>query len=404
MLILQYKTGTGSTPDFTNFLTLDNPNDFGSSANDEFGQSVGISNNYAIVGAPAEDAGSGRAYIFDVLNGTLLHTLDNPNEYGAAAGDNFGWAVAVNSTNAIVTARSESAPGGGGNSGLAYIYNAATGGLIHTVENPNAFGTRAGDQFGSSVAISSTRAIVSAFTENDAGGLSSGKAYIISLATGNPIHTLDNPNAFGTSPSDRFGFSVGLSDNYAIVSSRDEGDAGGTGSGKAYIFNAASGALLHTLDNPNDFGTSADDNFGQSVAISDTYAIVGAHREDDTSVTGSGRVYIFNSVTGALVHTINNPSPNTSDFFGETVAISDNYAIVGARGDDGTGTDSGIAYIFNPATGALVETLNNPNAFGSTVDDRFGFAVGVSNSRAIVSAIREDDSGGNESGKAYIFG
>ena len=73
------------------------------------------------------------------------------------------------------------------------------------------------------------------------------------------FHTLDNPNAYSTSADDRFGYSVSICDNYAIVGAYGEDDAGGTSSGKAYIFNPSTGALLHTLDNPNAYDTSAAD-------------------------------------------------------------------------------------------------------------------------------------------------
>ena len=79
-----------------------------------------------------------------------------------------------------------------------------------------------------------------------------------------------------------------------IVGARLEDDAGGTNSGKAYIYNNATGALVHTLDNPNAYDTSANDYFGYSVSITDTYAIVGAYNEDDAGGTDSGKAYIFN--------------------------------------------------------------------------------------------------------------
>ena len=53
--------------------------------------------------------------------------------------------------------------------------------------------------------------------------------------------------------------SVAMSGNNAIVSAYAEDDAGGPSSGKAYIFNVTSGALVHTLDNPNAYGTSSSD-------------------------------------------------------------------------------------------------------------------------------------------------
>ena len=108
--------------------------------------------------------------------------------------------------------------------------------------------------------------------------------------------TLDNPNAYDaydTSAPDNFGYSVAISGNYAIVGAYTENDASGTNSGKAYIFDVTTGQLKWTLDNPNAYGTSASDYFGYSVAISGNYAIVGARNEDDASGSNSGKAYIF---------------------------------------------------------------------------------------------------------------
>jgi hypothetical protein len=220
-------------------------------------------------------------------------------------------------------------------------------------------------------------------------------------------NTLDNPNAYSTSASDAFARSVAISGNYAIVGAKDEDDAGGLYSGKAYIFNATTGALVHTLDNPNAYSTSASDTFGAAVAISDNYAIVGAYQEDDAGGGSSGKAYIYNVSTGALLHTLDNPNAydtSLNDTFGASVAISDNYAIVGTRQeDDATGARSGKAYIFDVTTGTLLHTLDNPNAYGASDFDRFGYSVAISGNYAIVGTYEEDDAGGTTSGKAYIY-
>jgi hypothetical protein len=52
-------------------------------------------------------------------------------------------------------------------------------------------------------------------------------------------------------------------------------------------------SLLYTLDNPNPYGTSSSDYFGYSVAISGDRCIVGAYSEEDASGTSSGKAYIF---------------------------------------------------------------------------------------------------------------
>ena len=390
--------------------TLDNPNAYSTSSGDLFGRSVAISNSYAIVGVSSEDdaggSSSGKAYIFNPSTGALLHTLDNPNPYSTSASDSFGYSVSISNSYAIAGAFGED-DAGGTSSGKAYIFNPSTGALLHTLNNPNAYSTSASDYFGFSVSISDSYAIVGADAEDDAGGTSSGKAYIFNPSTGALLHTLDNPNAYNTSQSDSFGRSIAISNSYAIVGAYGEDDAGGSSSGKAYIFNPSTGALLHTLDNPNAYSTSAGDRFGYSVSISDSYAIVGAYTEGDAGGSYSGKAYIFNPSTGALLYTLDNPnaySTSASDYFGFSVSISDSYAIVGAyREGDAGGTSSGKAYIFNPSTGAFLHTLNNPNAYGTSASDYFGRSVAISNSYAIVGAYGEDEAGNNNSGKAYIF-
>jgi hypothetical protein len=388
--------------------TLDNPNPYSTSAGDRFGQVVAMTDTYSIVAATGEDdsggPSSGKAYIYNNSTGALVHTLNNPNPYGTSQYDSFGGSVAISDNYAIVSASGED-EAGGLNSGKAYIYNNSTGALVHTLTNPNAYGTSVGDRFGAYVGITDTYAIVSAW-EADAGGSNSGKAYIYNVSTGALLHTLDNPNPYDTSAGDNFGWSVAITDTYAIVGTPSEDGASGYGAGKAYIYNNSTGALLYTLDNPNDYGTSTGDQFGMNVAISGNYAIVGAPYEDDAGGTSSGKAYIFNNSTGALVHTLDNPNAygtSQDDSFGSIVGISGNYAIVGAYGEgDAGGTQSGKAYIFSVSTGALLKTLDNPNDYGTSQSDLFGRAVAISDNYAIVGS-QEDEAGGTDSGKAYIY-
>jgi len=405
---------TVATYDFSNTTlayTLDNPNPFGTSADDQFAFSLAISGDHAIVGAQYEDdAGgttSGKAYIYNVTTGTLVHTINNPNAYGTSGGDFFGLSVSISGDHAIVGAYGEGDAGSGGNgSGKAYIYNVTTGTLVHTLDNPSAYGTSEGDNFGFSVSISGDHAIVGAYGEGDAGGTYSGKAYIYNVTTGALVHTINNPNAYASSHADYFGMAVAISGDRAIIGAFGENE-GGTYSGKAYIIDVTTGVLVYTLDNPNAYDTSAEDYFSGKVAISGDYAIVSAYGEDDAGGGSSGKAYIYNVSTGALVHTLDNPNPygsSANDQFGMVVAISGDYAIVPAVSEDElTGYNSGKAYIYNVTSGALVKTLDNPNAYDTPINDGFGRSIAISDGRVIVGARDEDDAGGTSSGKVYIF-
>jgi len=410
-------TDSSTTPevtsaDFSNttlLYTLDNPNPYGTASNDYFGRRVAISGDRAIVGTPSEDdasgGGSGKAYIYDVTTGNLVYTLDNPNAYDTSQGDSFGESVAISGDRAIVGAYGED-DAGGLQSGKAYIFDVTTGNLVYTLDNPNAYDTSVLDYFGYQVNISDTHAIVGAYLEDDAGGLSSGKAYIFDLSDGSLVYTLDNPSAYGTGYDDKFGRAVAISGNYAIVGAYQEDDASGTNSGKAYIFDLSDGSLVYTLDNPNAYGTSTDDDFGASVSISDTHAIVGALSEADAGGTKSGKAYIYDLSDGSLLYTLDNPNAydtSDGDYFGVSVDLSDTNAIVGAwRENDAGGDESGKAYIFDLSDGSLAYTLDNPNPDGTSQGDRFGWGVGISGNHAIVGAAYEYDPLPN-SGKAYIF-
>ena len=118
-------------------------------------------------------------------------------------------------------------------------------------------------------------------------------------------------------------------------------DDKGSDSGSAYIFNVKTGVQLHKLV-ASDGAT--DDIFGLHVAISGNYAIVGANGDDDKG-GASGSAYIFNVETGAQLHKLVASDGAGGDIFGLHVAISDNYAIVGANGDDDKGSSSGSVYI-----------------------------------------------------------
>ncbi len=92
---------------------------------------------------------------------------------------------------------------------------------------------------------------------------------------------------------------------------------------------------------------------------------------------------------------------DSSDYFGWSVSISGETAIVGAYQDDDHGSDSGSAYIFVRNGEQWVEQAKLTAADGAS-DDYFGYTVSISGDTAIVGAYDDDDHG-SDSGSAYIF-
>ena len=92
---------------------------------------------------------------------------------------------------------------------------------------------------------------------------------------------------------------------------------------------------------------------------------------------------------------------DSSDYFGYSVSISGETAIVGAPYDDDKGNDSGSAYVYVRNGDQWVEQAKLTASDGA-YDDNFGWTVSISGETAIVGA-RHDNDKGRRSGSAYFF-
>ena len=367
-------------------------------ADDLFGWSVSISGNYAIVGARKDDndgTNSGSAYIY-VRDGQSWTEQTNLAASDAEAFNEFGWSVSISGNYAIVGAPVDD--NGGTDKGSAYIF--VRDGESWTEQAKLTAGPAATslDEFGVSVSISGNYAIVGVYFDDD-DGTNSGSAYIY-VRDGQSWTVQAKLTASDAAGGENFGNSVSISGDYAIIGARWDDDAG-TKSGSAYLFawdgqNWTEQAKLTASD------AAEGDQFGNSVSISGDYAIVGAYEDDDDG-TNSGSAYLFvrdgQSWTEQAKLTASDAT--TSDLFGWSVSISGDYAIVGAIWDDDAGGTAGSAYLFVRDGQSWTEqaelTASDAAAF-----DQFGYSVSISGEYAIIGA-RFDDDGGSNSGSAYLY-
>ncbi len=366
---------------------------------DYFGYSVSISGDYAIVGARGDDSYTGSAYIF-TANDVNCGKWDEAAKLTAADGtayDRFGYSVSVSGAYAIVGAYGDDDSGDASGSAYIFYYDGTNWSQQAKLLAADA---AAGDWFGRSVSISGDYAIVGAYGDDD-NGSASGSAYIFKKSD-----TPGDPNwyqqvkltASDDAAGDWFGVSVSLSGDYAIVGAYGDDD-NGSNSGSAYIFRFnglswSEQAKLTAADG------AADDLFGISVSISGDYAIIGA--DGDDSRTGSAYIFRRYGTSWSEQAKLTASDGAAYDYFGYSVSISGDYAVVGATYDDDNGNDSGSAYIFKrdgTNWSPQVKLLAADGAAG----DWFGRSVSVSGDYAIVGAYGDDDNG-NDSGSAYLFG
>jgi hypothetical protein len=254
----------------------------------------------------------------------------------------------------------------------------SAGGLVNSIRSPNPDNSASvgGDRFGISSSILGNRAIVGAAGERSSltNTASSGAAYIFDVVSGNILHTLVNPNTLNPQ-FNSFGNSVDIWQNYAVVGAPGTNSS----SGRVYLYNIINGQLELTTINP---GTALA-RFGQSVAIHNNRTIIGAYT-DNTSSQESGRAYIYESLTGNILQTFNNPNGGAGDWFGLSVAIHNDRAIVGAPNVDVSGISNvGRAYIYNVSNNQPIFTLSDPTP---AENGAFGRNVAINSSYAVVAA------------------
>jgi len=260
------------------------------------------------------------------------------------------------------------------------------GNLYLTLSNPT---PAANDLFGISVAVSDTYAVVGAMND-DTGATDSGSIYVFDIVTGALVTTIPNP---APTAYDQFGINVATIGNYVVAGVYWEKISTVATAGAVYIFNATTGALLNTLQNPT---PASWDMYGKSIAVNSTYVLVGAG-QDDNGATNTGVAYLYNISTGALVRTITNPLTGINGNgtqFGNSVAMNERYLVIGSNAGAGT------AYVYDVVSGTLLATLTDPTAAAST---QFGYgAIAVNGEYVAVSAYTEK-SGGVSAGAVYVF-
>ena len=184
--------------------------------------------------------------------------------------------------------------------------------------------------------------------------------------------------------------------------------------------------------------TGTNDGFGISVAVSGDTVVVGARFEDsnatgvngnqsNNSATSSGAAYVFVRSGGNWIQQAYLKASNAEagDLFGESVSVSDDTVVIGARGEDSnatgvngnqsnnSSTDSGAAYVFvrSGTSWSQQAYLKASNTGGN---DNFGRGVAAAGDALVVGAYLESssatgvngnqsDNSANGAGAAYVF-
>jgi len=334
--------------------TIDSLSQTGTSFLDWFGYSIAANNTNGklVIGAP-QDA-DGAALIYDGSDGSFLLSLTNPTTSGTNS-DDYGASVSISNSFALVGAPKTNDTSG---AGRAHLYNASTGALLKSWDNPDNDGTAGLDQFGFSVAVSEDYAAITAIGENNGTTRDyAGAVYVYSTTSPYTLlYTLTKAVPY----YDSFGWALKISGNYLFVGAPKSADGA---YGRLFIYDLTTGNEV-TIINPGNFG-----NWGSSIDVSGNYLVVA----DASYDYGRGRLWVYTTASGnwgdvSLVRTTTYPRTDaaaTYDAFPSQVAVNGTYYIGTApdmeAGALEAGKPTGGVFVFDLATGNLVSTLYRPD-------------------------------------------
>lgn len=314
-------------------------------------------------------------------------------------GDEFGFSVSINGSYAVIGAPFDNV-GQNVDQGAAYVF-VRSGSVWSEQAKIIADDGATGDYFGYSVAINGSYIIVGAFLDNNP-VTDAGSAYVFTRS-GTVWTQQAKLTASNAATNDHFGYSVSISGAYAVIGAKDDDIGANVDEGSAYFFNR-SGSVWSQQDNVVAPFGAAGDRFGISVSIDGDYAVIGASEDNvgaDT-VVGSAHVFTRNGMNWDYQDELVSPFPGDDDRFGESVAIDGNYIIVG---EPYTSSYAGAtAYIFVRSGSAWSHqvTLFAHPPVGAALN-RFGISVAINGDYVIIGATETTINGNLDQGSAYLF-
>ena len=293
----------------------------------------------------------------------------------------------------------------GSNSDSAYVYVRTNGVWSEQAKLTASDGT-AGDNFGTSVSIDGDTAVIGAPFDDD-NDYNSGSAYVYVRSNG--VWTEQQKlTASDGAADDQFGLSVSIAGDTAVIGAHNDDD-NGNGSGSAYVYVRSNGVWSEQQKLTASDGAQ-DDYFGYSVSIDGDTAVIGAWRDDDDgngSDSGSAYVYVRTNGVWSEQAKLTASDGTAGDNFGTSVSIDGDTAVIGAYADDNDndndyGSDfSGSAYVYVRSNGVWSEQAKLSASDGD-FEDLFGWSVSISGDTAVIAVMQDDDNGFN-SGSAYVF-
>ncbi len=246
----------------------------------QFGYSISLDNEHALIGAPAN--GNGATYVFaideDTLQWTQLRILTASD---GGFGDRFGQSVSLYQNRGLIGANQTQSS----ENGAAYVFESL---LNNQQTKLTASDGQASDQFGISVSLYEDRALIGAFKDDDISS-NAGSAYVFDLDTVSDLWIeTEKLTADDAAANDEFGVSVSLYGDRVLVGAWLDDD-NGTNSGSAYFYEF-DGVFWTQTDKLLASKGGANEEYAKAIHLTSDWAIIGVTKDSDNG-SAAGAAY-----------------------------------------------------------------------------------------------------------------
>lgn len=368
---------------------------------DDFAYAVAVLGEFAIAGAYGDDGvggtDSGSAYIFRRRGSGWIYQ-QKLEASDAASTDYFGYAVELHGDMAMVGAISDE-PGGS-----VYVFRRTQPNenwqQVQKIVPPD---SAQGNSFGCSIDADGRYMAIGARMDSDVVN-AAGSVYVYEYEDSIQQWVyLDEFRAHDPGANEWFGEELAMSGDYVVVGVWKD-DPNGLTSGSAYVFKRLIGTWVEQAKIVPADG-AAEAKFGSDVAIDGDTIAIGAS-DDWASAKRSGAVYVYrgSDTVWGLQQKLYDATAvaNHWDRFGCGVDIVGDTLLVGAESSDANGVNYGAAYVYTRIVNTWTPYKRLYFAFDGEAVDEFGGAVDLDVRQAIIGAYMKSDNGQN-TGAAYVF-
>ena len=370
--------------------------------NSDFGFSVAVEGDTAVVGSPNDAVGSnafqGSAYVYVRAGSSWVQQAKLTAGDGASS-DLFGFDVAISGDTIVVGAQQRDF-GSEIARGAVYVYRRV--GNFWQQEVELVIGNAGVKFFGDSVALEGDTLVIGAGLSDIDANNGQGAVYIYQRS-GTSWSLQTKLTANDGQPNDYFGDDVAISEDRVVIGAPSRN--GFRGAVYVFVRNGAGWLQQSTLIAPDAVGF---ENLGTSVAVSGDTILAGAvygNRNGDID-NGAVYIYVFNGSFWELQTKLSENDSFVSsfgDYFGGSVALLGDVAVIGASLNTVNGAaEQGSASVYT-RSGTVWTRQSQLLSSDGTAADYFGTSVAVMGTTAVVGA-RFAGAGGINPGAAYVLG